>query len=93
MDDRRKRRLRWAITLGSVIVPLAVVVLSLPYHGGLWLLLALAGGAAASVILVELGERRDDVGPEPDFLPGSLRLLEIQVPDAPGGTGRASAEN
>ena len=93
MDDRRKRRLRWVIALGSVIVPLAVVVLSLPYHGGLWLLLALAGGAAASVILVELGERRDAAGPEPDFLPGSPRLLEIQVPDVPGDTGRARAES
>jgi hypothetical protein len=45
--------------MASVIIPLAVVVLTLPYHGGLWLLLALAGGAAASVMLVELGERTD----------------------------------
>jgi hypothetical protein len=50
----------------SVIIPLAVVVFTLPYHGGLWLLLALAGGAAASVMLVELGERSDAARAEPE---------------------------
>ena len=53
--------------MASVIIPLAVVVSTLPYHGGLWLLLALAGGAAASVMLVELGERGGDAAPaEPE---------------------------
>jgi hypothetical protein len=50
----------------SVIIPLAVVVFSLPYHGGLWLLLALAGGAAGSIMLVELGERSDAPRAEPE---------------------------
>jgi hypothetical protein len=52
--------------IASVIVPLAVVVFTLPYHGGLWLLLALAGGAAASVMLVELAERSDAAPAEPE---------------------------
>jgi hypothetical protein len=52
--------------MASVIIPLAVVVFTLPYHGGLWLLLALAGGAAASVMLVELGERADSAPAEPE---------------------------
>jgi hypothetical protein len=83
MDDRRKRRLQWGVALASVVLPLAIVVLSLPYHGGLWLLLALAGGAAASIVLVELGERSDArAKPENTYLPGSLRLLEIQSADA-----------
>lgn len=66
MDDRRKSRLRWVSAAASVIIPLAVVVFSLPYQGGLWLLLALAGGAAASVMLVELGERSDAAPSEPE---------------------------
>lgn len=95
MDDGRTKRLRWAIAVASVVVPLAVVVLTLPYHGGLWLLLALAGGAAASIVLVELAERSDDAaGPEGDGaqLPGSLRLLEIKATESSGNTSRARAE-
>lgn len=66
MDERRRSRLRWVSAAASVIVPLVVVVLTLPYQGGLWLLLALAGGAAASVMLVELGERSDAARAKPE---------------------------
>jgi hypothetical protein len=63
VDDRRKTKQRWALATGSVVIPVAVVLFSLPFHGGLWLLLALAGGVAASLVLVELGAR-DDAGGE-----------------------------
>ena len=61
-----------------MIIPLAVVVLSLPYHGGLWLLLALAGGAAASVMLVELGERSNAAPAEPE-----AEVLHLPTSTAP----------
>jgi len=51
-----------AITASSVVVPLAVVLLALP-RGGAWLLLALVGGIAASLVLVELGERHVSLRP------------------------------
>jgi hypothetical protein len=72
---------RTAITVASVVAPLAVVVLTLPYHGGLWLLLALAGGAACSLVLVELGERSELARPEPD---PDARYAEVEMlPAAP----------
>jgi hypothetical protein len=56
VDDRRTSIQQWAIAAASAVLPLAVVLFSLP-HGGLWILLALVGGVAASVVLVELGHR------------------------------------
>lgn len=62
-DRQRTQRRTWAIAVASVVIPVAVVLFSLPFHGGLWLLLALAGGVSASLVLVELGAR-DDAGGE-----------------------------
>jgi hypothetical protein len=53
----RKRTQAWAIAVATVVLPVAVVLLALPFHGGLWLLLALAGGTSASLVLVELAAR------------------------------------
>jgi hypothetical protein len=66
LDDRRRSRLRWVSATASVIIPLAVVVLALPYQGGLWLLLALVGGVAASIVLLELAERNNVAPAEPE---------------------------
>jgi hypothetical protein len=80
LDERRRSRLRWVSAMASVIVPLAVVVFTLPYHGGLWLLLALAGGAAASVMLVELGERSDGAAP---VEPEAAEIVQLPPPRTP----------
>jgi hypothetical protein len=62
MDERHSaQRHRWAIVAASVIAPLAAVLLSLQYRSDSWLLIALAVGAAVSVVLAELGSR--DAGP------------------------------
>lgn len=63
MDDKRTTQ-RWAIAAASVVAPVAVVLLSLPFQGGLWLLFALAGGVATSIALVELSGRKDAVAAE-----------------------------
>jgi hypothetical protein len=42
------------VATASVVLPLALVAASLTYRGGVWLFVALAVGAAASVALVEL---------------------------------------
>jgi hypothetical protein len=55
-DDRQEAKRRLAIAAASVVAPLVVVLLSLPL-GGRWLLPALVAGVAASLALVELGER------------------------------------
>lgn len=66
LDEHRRSRLRWVSATASVIIPLAVVLLALPYHGGMWLLLALVGGVAASIVLVELAERTNVAPAEPE---------------------------
>lgn len=48
---------RWIVAAASVVVPVAAVLGSLSYQGGIWLMVALGAGAAASVLLVELSER------------------------------------
>lgn len=62
MDDRQTTKRRLALAAASVVVPLAVVLLSLP-QGRAGLLLAFVGGVAASLVLVELGERHVSLGP------------------------------
>jgi hypothetical protein len=56
VDDRRTSTRQWAIAAASAVVPLAVVLFSL-LQGLPWILLALVGGVAASLVLVELGQR------------------------------------
>jgi hypothetical protein len=56
VDDRRTSIRQWAIAAASAVIPLAVVLFSLP-HGDLWAALALVGGVAASLVLVELSQR------------------------------------
>jgi hypothetical protein len=71
MNERQTTKRRLAIAAASVVVPVAVVLLALP-EGGAWLLLALVGGIAASLVLVELGERRVSLRPM-TAQPGSAR--------------------
>lgn len=52
-----RQRWRWVVAAASVVVPVAAVLGSLSYQGGVWLMVALGAGAAASVLLVELSER------------------------------------
>jgi glycopeptide antibiotics resistance protein len=56
VDDRRTSARQWAVAAASAVVPFAVVLFFLP-QGLPWILLALVGGVAASVALVELGQR------------------------------------
>lgn len=71
MNERQTTKRRLAIAAASVVVPVAVVLLALP-QGGAWLLLALVGGIAASLVLVELGERHVSLRPM-TAQPGSAR--------------------
>jgi hypothetical protein len=59
VTEHRRAQRRWLIAGASVVVPVAVVLFALPFQGGIWLLLALAGGTAASVALVELADRSE----------------------------------
>jgi hypothetical protein len=62
MNERQTTKRRVAIAAASVVVPLAAVLLAVP-HGGALLWLALVGGVAASLLLVELGERHVSLRP------------------------------
>ena len=69
----------------SILLPLALVVVSLTYQGGVWLIVSLACAAAASVLLVELSSRDKPVrawgrARAPHEHPPSMRVLELRVP-------------
>jgi anti-sigma-K factor RskA len=78
--QQARQRWRWIVTAASIVVPLVLVLASLSYRGGIWLMVALAAGAAASVVLVELGERHHHhprrASERPD-LPGSEQTVRV----------------
>lgn len=76
---------RWLFAAMSVVLPIALVLVSLTYQGGVWLIVTLAFGAAASVLLVELSSRDKPVRAwgrvrEPHEHPPSMRVLELREP-------------
>ena len=44
----------WLLAAASVVVPIGAVLWTLSYQNGFWIIAGLAGGAAVSVLLVEL---------------------------------------
>lgn len=78
------RSWRWLFAAMSILLPLALVVVSLTYQGGVWLIVTLACAAAASVLLVELSSRDHPVrawgGARPHEHPPSLRVIELRTP-------------
>jgi hypothetical protein len=72
----------WLVVSASVVLPLAVVLLSLRYQTGLWPVAALATAAAVAVALAELSSRAASLGAsrgreaEGSIEPARLRRLD-----------------
>lgn len=67
----------WILAAAAVVVPIAAVLWTLSYSNGFWVIAGLTGGAAASILLIELAAQ----GPYPSVRepqPASARAVRSQ---------------